>query len=48
MVSLFTVISTGPHATLFEKYILNRTGSDHSCRAFQKIPSRRGQRGNRA
>jgi len=42
VVSLCTVIPTGPHAALLERYVLNRMGSDRFCQAFQEVPSRHG------
>ena len=48
VVSHDIVISTGPHATLLERYGLSRTGRDRSCQAFQVAPSHHVPLGSRA
>lgn len=46
MVSLRSVISTGPHAAFLEIYVLNRKGRDHSFPVSLAVPCHRVQRGN--
>ena len=48
MVSRLTVVTAGPQATLLETYVRSRRGRGRSCPVSQIVPSRHGQRGDRA
>jgi len=48
IVSRLTVVTAGPHATLIETYVRSRKGRGRSCPVSQIVPSRHGQRGDRA
>jgi hypothetical protein len=48
VVSRLTVVTAGPHAALLETYVRSRKGRGRSCPVSQIVPSRHGQRGDRA
>ena len=48
VVSRLTVVTASPHAALLETYVRSRKGRGRSCPVSQIVPSRHGQRGDRA